>query len=699
MKKLLFILSLFISAVTTGQNLGAPIYASQNKPNNGFTVYNKSFWKDITTDWTITGMTTTKNADSSFNLPTGASNFSQFMTLNGATNTDENWDFEIQYKVPTLSGTSYSFSIGKKTTNSTYSASIAAAIDFSQSAGSGTYIKVGDGLGQTGADSIYTGFIAPLPTAGDLISEIYSQRGNVVTIYYRNLTTGIFAASPPLVCNLQAVGVTSNWNMPNTGNFCIWNHNAGPTAISSIKITSFSNPNPKILWIGDSKTVGCASNYINARFPNLCKGLGSFTVLAGTGDKTAEVLTDTTYIFAHFNPKYVILNIGRNDVSNSVSSATYEANYDAIVAAFKRHGWQVIHLLPILETGLSQTTLSSYISSTYAADPIVDPTIGWVSGTDLSADNVHPNPAGYRLIANQVKACTAIKNNNDQFEYPPFPKTDIDIPVAGGYVLPTATTSSLGGVKIDPAGSISIVGGVISTIPSPFTNNGTNIVYNGAGGIGIGRTPTFPLDVYRASASAQALVQSGLNTGAGYYQALNNSSNGLYFGSTGSTWVTSALTPANYAFIWGTSGVAGMIIQTNGTGGSAADIVVNTNGTERLRFVAATGETKVVANRFQTAKGVAVASANNLTLGGDGNTFHITGTTTINAITTANWQAGSTIKLIFDGSLTVKNNTAGGGGTAVMLLAGGTDFSATANDVLVLLYDGTSFFEQSRSVN
>jgi hypothetical protein len=79
--------------------------------------------------------------------------------------------------------------------------------------------------------------------------------------------------------------------------------------------------------------------------------------------------------------------------------------------------------------------------------------------------------------------------------------------------------------------------------------------------------------------------------------------------------------------------------------------------------------------------------------------FTITGNTQINAITTANWQAGSEIILIFTGTPTVKNNTAGGGGTSVILLGSGSDFSATANDVLKLIYDGTSWFEVSRSVN
>lgn len=102
--------------------------------------------------------------------------------------------------------------------------------------------------------------------------------------------------------------------------------------------------------------------------------------------------------------------------------------------------------------------------------------------------------------------------------------------------------------------------------------------------------------------------------------------------------------------------------------------------------------------RLQNAKGADVASANDLTLGTDGNVFHITGNTTINAITTANWQAGSEVTLIFDSNPTVKHNTSGSAGTAKMLLSGAGDLSATANDTLTLVYDGTSWFEKCRTV-
>ncbi len=89
--------------------------------------------------------------------------------------------------------------------------------------------------------------------------------------------------------------------------------------------------------------------------------------------------------------------------------------------------------------------------------------------------------------------------------------------------------------------------------------------------------------------------------------------------------------------------------------------------------------------RVLGTQGADVASANDLTLGADGNAFEITGTTQINAITLARWQNGSIVNLLFTSTPTVKYNTAGSAGTAVILLAGATDFVASAGDTLTLL--------------
>jgi Pectate lyase superfamily protein len=100
--------------------------------------------------------------------------------------------------------------------------------------------------------------------------------------------------------------------------------------------------------------------------------------------------------------------------------------------------------------------------------------------------------------------------------------------------------------------------------------------------------------------------------------------------------------------------------------------------------------------RFVMALGT-VTAANDLTLPLTGNVFTVTGNTQINAITTANWQAGP-IYLVFSGTPTVKHNTAGGAGTSPILLAGSVDFAAASNRVLTLVYDGANWQEVARKV-
>lgn len=130
-------------------------------------------------------------------------------------------------------------------------------------------------------------------------------------------------------------------------------------------------------------------------------------------------------------------------------------------------------------------------------------------------------------------------------------------------------------------------------------------------------------------------------------------------------------------WIWNaTSGLLALKSLTDAYGAGATVFGIDRNGSA-INYMA-------MSTRLNDAQGADVASANDLTLGTDGNVFEITGTTQINAITTASWQNGALVTLLFTGSLTVKHNTAGGAGTARILLAGAADFSATAGDTLSL---------------
>lgn len=109
--------------------------------------------------------------------------------------------------------------------------------------------------------------------------------------------------------------------------------------------------------------------------------------------------------------------------------------------------------------------------------------------------------------------------------------------------------------------------------------------------------------------------------------------------------------------------------------------------------------TTIFTSRHQGKKGADVASGGTVTLGTDGNYFDITGTTAIDYITTTDWQAGSIVVLQFDGSVTVNHNTGTvPTNTAPILLSGSVNFAATANDTLMLAYDGANWREVSRTI-
>lgn len=104
--------------------------------------------------------------------------------------------------------------------------------------------------------------------------------------------------------------------------------------------------------------------------------------------------------------------------------------------------------------------------------------------------------------------------------------------------------------------------------------------------------------------------------------------------------------------------------------------------------------------RWQAGYGANVASANNLTLGDDGNTFSVTGTTDVYTITTTGWTRGSQVTLECGGSqITFKNLTDSGAPSSAQLLLAGGDFEMSTADTLTLLFDGSVWLEVCRSVN
>jgi hypothetical protein len=89
--------------------------------------------------------------------------------------------------------------------------------------------------------------------------------------------------------------------------------------------------------------------------------------------------------------------------------------------------------------------------------------------------------------------------------------------------------------------------------------------------------------------------------------------------------------------------------------------------------------------RLQQKQGADVTSANNLSLGADGNTFEITGTTQINLIANTNWQNGSEITLFLASGITVKHGQATSGSNITISLSGAADLVTAAETALTLV--------------
>lgn len=81
------------------------------------------------------------------------------------------------------------------------------------------------------------------------------------------------------------------------------------------------------------------------------------------------------------------------------------------------------------------------------------------------------------------------------------------------------------------------------------------------------------------------------------------------------------------------------------------------------------------------AKGADVASAAALSIGADGNYFHVTGTTTITSI--ASKQAGTLIALRFADALTFTHNA------TTLILPGAANITTAANDVALMVSEGS----------
>jgi len=373
----------------TQTSLGAGV--QQPKLKFGNMMYKKTFWTGLT-DFTQVGSVAPTIVNNAIRFTGGTNDYNNYLTINGLQHNDQNMELELTYvmvAVPTAASLN-GIGIGRTSYNA-FTKISTAVLDLNGGTSGivvATNVAIAGGLASANYGTV--------PAIGDLCRIKYSQRKNTIFGVYHNVTKGLkntFIYYVPFILGGATV------QLPNASNVAIYNL-GGTMDIIGIEVSSQSPTNPYILAIGDSKTMGWGCIDPAIKWANSINQLGSTVVWAGTADNTAEILASIPNAIK-LAPKYVILNIGRNDIANAVVAATYQANYQSIVTQLQAAGIKVIHLTPIPETVVTQTALDTWVRATYPGQ-FIDASISWVNATHLGSDNIHPNVSGHRLLSNTI---------------------------------------------------------------------------------------------------------------------------------------------------------------------------------------------------------------------------------------------------------------------------------------------------------
>ena len=159
--------------------------------------------------------------------------------------------------------------------------------------------------------------------------------------------------------------------------------------------------NQTIICFGDSLTYGTGASQGMDYPSQLSKLIGKPIVNAGVpGDTTVRALNRLDRDVILKNPGLVLITLGGNDLKNGVSRDTAFSNLKQIVESIQDGGAGVIIgglKFPFRDRGYGR----GYQELADETEAILIPDIfeGIMGNRELMSDPIHPNDAGYKIIA------------------------------------------------------------------------------------------------------------------------------------------------------------------------------------------------------------------------------------------------------------------------------------------------------------
>ncbi len=169
-------------------------------------------------------------------------------------------------------------------------------------------------------------------------------------------------------------------------------------------IRNLGSAGETIICFGDSLTEGVGAEP-GEEYPTiLSRLLGMRVVNAGhRGDTTARALERIDSSVVNKNPRLVILLLGGNDFLRQVPTGETRQNLKEIVRQIQAHGAMVA--IAGIKLGFFTDEYGSIFEETAAEfGAIYIPQVmrGIFNDIKLRSDQIHPNSAGYRLIAQRI---------------------------------------------------------------------------------------------------------------------------------------------------------------------------------------------------------------------------------------------------------------------------------------------------------
>ncbi|HYY61548.1 MAG TPA: arylesterase [Burkholderiales bacterium] len=161
-----------------------------------------------------------------------------------------------------------------------------------------------------------------------------------------------------------------------------------------------------VLAFGDSLTYGTGAAEAESYPAQLESLIGRRVVRAGVpGEVTAQALERLPAALDEHAPRLLVLCIGGNDFLRRLGKAQAERNVRAMIELARRRGVDVL-LIGTPEPGLFPSPPGFYgavakeLHVPYEGDVITQV----LKDERLRSDPIHPNAAGYRIIAERVAA-------------------------------------------------------------------------------------------------------------------------------------------------------------------------------------------------------------------------------------------------------------------------------------------------------